>query len=144
MSLWSEFLTNDGRQIHKWVHYFPIYERHFNPFVNRATTFIEIGEYAPNCTTTGHRLPSIKILNCICIRSGADALTNLPNLGKVVPARGCGHFGNETGRTLIVSPPRMKPTEGFLCQNTNQVAERRSHLLHRRQTQRVRCPAKKE
>src|ERR1035437_3238215 len=48
------------------------------------------------------------------------------------PARGCGQFGNETGRTLTVSPPRMKPTEGFLCQNTNRVAEWRSHLLHRR------------
>jgi hypothetical protein len=34
-----------------------------------------------------------------CIKSRADALANLPNLGKVVPARGCGHFGNETGRT---------------------------------------------
>jgi hypothetical protein len=43
MNLWSEFLTNNGRQIHKWTHYFPIYERHFGPFVNRATTFIEIG-----------------------------------------------------------------------------------------------------
>ncbi|MGO9686553.1 MAG: class I SAM-dependent methyltransferase [Beijerinckiaceae bacterium] len=43
MSLWSEFLTNDGRQIHKWTHYFPIYERHFGSFVNRTTTFVEIG-----------------------------------------------------------------------------------------------------
>jgi len=47
---------------------------------------------------SGSRLPSIKILFCLCIKSGADALANLPNLGKVVPARGCGHFGNETGR----------------------------------------------
>jgi hypothetical protein len=43
MSLWSEFLTNDGRKIHKWAHYFPIYEQHFARFVNRTTTFIEIG-----------------------------------------------------------------------------------------------------
>jgi hypothetical protein len=43
MSLWSEFLTNDGRKIHKWTHYFPIYEQHFGRFVNRTTTFIEIG-----------------------------------------------------------------------------------------------------
>jgi len=43
MSLWSEFLTNQERPIHKWVHYFPIYERHFSGFVNRAATFIEIG-----------------------------------------------------------------------------------------------------
>ena len=43
MSLWSEFLTNRDRPIHKWTHYFPIYERHFARFVNQATTFIEIG-----------------------------------------------------------------------------------------------------
>jgi hypothetical protein len=42
----------------------------------------------------------------MCIKSGADALANLPSLGKVVPARGCGHFGNETGPRVIVSPPR--------------------------------------
>jgi hypothetical protein len=45
MNLWSEFLTNQGRKIHKWTHYFPIYEHHFAPFVNRATTFIEIGVF---------------------------------------------------------------------------------------------------
>ena len=43
MSLWSEWLTNTGRPIHKWTHYFPIYERHFGRFVNLSTTFIEIG-----------------------------------------------------------------------------------------------------
>jgi hypothetical protein len=43
MSIWSEFLTNDGRKIHKWTHYFPIYEQHFGRFVNQTTTFIEIG-----------------------------------------------------------------------------------------------------
>jgi hypothetical protein len=43
VTLWSEFLTNQDRQIHKWTHYFPIYERHFHPFVNRTATLIEIG-----------------------------------------------------------------------------------------------------
>jgi SAM-dependent methyltransferase len=43
MNLWSEFLTNDKRVIHKWKHYFPVYERHFRPFVCRPLTFIEIG-----------------------------------------------------------------------------------------------------
>ena len=43
MSLWSEFLTNEGRFINKWSHYFPIYESHFARFVNRPMTFIEIG-----------------------------------------------------------------------------------------------------
>jgi hypothetical protein len=43
VNLWSSFLTNDGRLIHKWKHYFPIYERHFRDFVYKPVTFIEIG-----------------------------------------------------------------------------------------------------
>ena len=43
MSLWSDFLVNDKRTIHKWKHYFPAYERHFKDFVYKPITFIEIG-----------------------------------------------------------------------------------------------------
>ncbi len=44
MSLWPDFLGNaDGRVIHKWKHYFPIYERHFARFVNQSVTLLEIG-----------------------------------------------------------------------------------------------------
>jgi hypothetical protein len=43
MTLWSDFLNHDKRVIHKWKHYFPIYERHFKDFVNRPVTFLEIG-----------------------------------------------------------------------------------------------------
>jgi hypothetical protein len=43
MTLWSDFLNHDKRIIHKWKHYFPIYERHFKEFVYKPVTFIEIG-----------------------------------------------------------------------------------------------------
>jgi len=43
MSLWHDFLTNDGKRMHKWVHYFPIYERHFSWYCNKTLTFLEIG-----------------------------------------------------------------------------------------------------
>jgi hypothetical protein len=43
MSLWSDFLTNDQKVIHKWKHYFPAYERHFGRFVNTDVVFLEIG-----------------------------------------------------------------------------------------------------
>jgi len=43
MTLWSDFLTNDQRLIHKWKHYFPVYERHFARFVNTDVVFFEIG-----------------------------------------------------------------------------------------------------
>jgi 23S rRNA U2552 (ribose-2'-O)-methylase RlmE/FtsJ len=41
--LWSDFQTNSGKIIHKWKHYFPIYERHFQSYVNKPLTFLEIG-----------------------------------------------------------------------------------------------------
>lgn len=43
MTLWQDFLTNQGRIIHKWVHYFPIYEKHFHGWQNKSLTFLEIG-----------------------------------------------------------------------------------------------------
>lgn len=43
MNLWADFLSNDGHVIHKWGHYFPIYERHFARFVYRPVVFWEIG-----------------------------------------------------------------------------------------------------
>ena len=43
MSLWQDFLLNEGKIIHKWVHYFPIYERHFAAWRNRSVTFVELG-----------------------------------------------------------------------------------------------------
>ena len=43
MSLWSDFLVNDERIIHKWTHYFPAYERHLARYVNRPCVVVEIG-----------------------------------------------------------------------------------------------------
>jgi len=43
MNIWSDFLLNSNRPIHKWTHYFPIYERHFERFRNQSITFLEIG-----------------------------------------------------------------------------------------------------
>lgn len=43
MSLWQDFKTNDGKVIHKWLHYFPIYEKHLSQWRNKTLTFVEIG-----------------------------------------------------------------------------------------------------
>ena len=45
MDLWSYFQSNNGPLINKWKHYFPVYEEHFRPFVNKPLTFLEIGVY---------------------------------------------------------------------------------------------------
>lgn len=37
------FDSHGGRQIVKWAHYFPAYDRHFQKFVGRPVKFMEIG-----------------------------------------------------------------------------------------------------
>lgn len=37
------FYANQGRLIHKWVHYFEIYDRHFTSFRNKPVTIVEFG-----------------------------------------------------------------------------------------------------
>ncbi len=37
------FLNNGGKRLHKWIHYFDIYERHFARFRQRPITMLEIG-----------------------------------------------------------------------------------------------------
>ena len=37
------FRENDKRLIHKWLHYFDIYDRHFSKFRNKEITILEIG-----------------------------------------------------------------------------------------------------
>ena len=37
------FLNNPGKRLHKWMHYFDIYERHFERFRGKAPVVLEIG-----------------------------------------------------------------------------------------------------
>lgn len=37
------FLNNGSKQLHKWVHYFDIYEQHFERFRGKSPTMLEIG-----------------------------------------------------------------------------------------------------
>jgi len=39
------FEANPGRLIHKWLHYFDIYHRHFQDFRNRPCTIVEFGVF---------------------------------------------------------------------------------------------------
>ena len=39
------FYANTGRVIHKWRHYFEIYERHFSRYRGRQANIVEIGVY---------------------------------------------------------------------------------------------------
>ena len=37
------FRSNDKRLIHKWIHYFEVYDRHFNKYRNKEIVILEIG-----------------------------------------------------------------------------------------------------
>lgn len=39
------FLNNGHKRLHKWAHYFDIYERHFERFRGRSVTMLEIGVF---------------------------------------------------------------------------------------------------
>jgi hypothetical protein len=39
----SAFYRHQGRVVHKWHHYLPLYDRYFAPFRNRPIRFLEIG-----------------------------------------------------------------------------------------------------
>lgn len=43
MNIKDYFLNNTGNSIHKWIHYFDIYEKHFSRFVGKKILMIEIG-----------------------------------------------------------------------------------------------------
>jgi len=43
--LLNYFENNDGRLIDKWMHYFEIYDRHFQQFRGRDIHILEIGVY---------------------------------------------------------------------------------------------------
>jgi hypothetical protein len=39
------FLENSSKRMHKWIHYFDIYERHFSRFRNAVPVILEIGVF---------------------------------------------------------------------------------------------------
>jgi cephalosporin hydroxylase len=65
MELLEYFLNNTGKSIHKWINYFPIYEKHFAPWKGKSATVLEIGVqhggslemwrqyFGPNSTVVG-------------------------------------------------------------------------------------------
>lgn len=44
-SLHRYFLNNNGKVVHKWLHYFDIYERHFSRFRDKPIRMLEIGVF---------------------------------------------------------------------------------------------------
>lgn len=43
MNLINYFLNNTGKSIHKWINYFPVYEKNFSSFKDKPITLLEIG-----------------------------------------------------------------------------------------------------
>ncbi len=43
--LYDYFENNQSNAINKWLHYFDIYDRHFNKYINKEVTILEIGVF---------------------------------------------------------------------------------------------------
>lgn len=43
MNLWNEFKTNQHKIIHKWSHYFPVYDKILSEYRNKNINVLEIG-----------------------------------------------------------------------------------------------------
>lgn len=43
MNLWNEFKTNQHKVIHKWAHYFPVYDKILSEYRNKTINVLEIG-----------------------------------------------------------------------------------------------------
>jgi hypothetical protein len=41
--LYQHFVQNEGRLVHKWIHYFPIYHHHLRQWQGRDVVFLEFG-----------------------------------------------------------------------------------------------------
>jgi cephalosporin hydroxylase len=75
VNLYAHFLSNTGLSMIKNTHYFPIYERHFAPWVGRPVTMLEIGtgEGGSSKMWKMYFGPYARIVS-IDIRSGCAAL----------------------------------------------------------------------
>jgi len=100
--LYNDFLTNDQKLLHKWLHYFPIYERHLKKFINQSVLFWEIGVYQGGSLQMWKRYlgPFVRIIGIdinpeckqheenqirVCIGDQSDTLF----LQKVIDTYGC-------------------------------------------------------
>ena len=81
MNLFSEFLKNDHRVSGKWMHYFPIYERHLTRFRNQYITLLEIGVASGGSLQLWKRFfgPHVRIIgvdiNEECAKFAEDQIT---------------------------------------------------------------------
>ena len=39
----NHFLTNNAKLIHKWMHFFEVYDRHFQRYRGKEVVIVEIG-----------------------------------------------------------------------------------------------------
>jgi hypothetical protein len=74
------FLENSSKRLHKWIHYFDIYERHFSRFRNAQPVMLEIGVFGggslemwKDCLGEGAQIIGLDI-NPECKAHGQDSV----------------------------------------------------------------------
>jgi 23S rRNA U2552 (ribose-2'-O)-methylase RlmE/FtsJ len=132
------FYDNTGRLIHKWRHYFEIYDRHFARFRGTAVTLVEIGVFhggslqmwkhyfGPAATIVGVDIdPACKSMEeeQIKILIGDQADRNfLRTLAQTLPRIDIvlddgGHFMQQQITTFEELFPRIDPNGVYLCED---------------------------
>src|ERR1700728_4013381 len=86
MGLWSDFLTNDRRLIHKWKHYFPVYERHFGRFINTDVVLIAADPDFASLNPGYVAATTTLLLRCYVALTPADCRASLPASPPSCPA----------------------------------------------------------
>jgi len=129
MALWDLFQNNTGRVIHKWTHYFPIYEHFFREYVGKPLVFIEIGcgrggslqmwkkYFGPHATIIGiDILPKCKEYEEEQINIRIGSQSDIPFLSSIIEEFGLPDIVLDDGSHLMSD---ILNTFNFLYSKTN-------------------------
>lgn len=134
------FERDDHRMMHKWMHYFDIYERHFSRFAGTNVSMLEFGvlhggslqmwkEYFgrdsriigadinPRCGELGEQGIEIRIADQDSQHSLKELANELPELDIVIDDGG--HVMNQQINTFEVFWPKLKNGGVYLCEDTH-------------------------
>jgi hypothetical protein len=140
MSLRDFFERDDHRLIHKWMHYFEIYESHFSKFRGKDIVLLEFGvlhggslqmwkEYFgsgsriigadinPRCITLEEDRIEIKLADQDSTESLAKLASDLPAIDIVIDDGG--HVMHQQNNTFEVFWPKLKNGGIYLCEDTH-------------------------
>jgi 23S rRNA U2552 (ribose-2'-O)-methylase RlmE/FtsJ len=140
------FLNHSGRVIHKWFHYFDVYEKHFERFRGKNINFLEIGvgQGGSQQMWRAYFGPEANIM-CLDIRDLSHRIdpkvakfyqgdqTDPDILNRIIAENGTldivlddgSHFSKHIIPTFNILYPRMNPTGVYMVEDVSCVYKKR-------------------